>query len=113
MQGRLMSGHSDGEVWGLSIHPHDTNIVITTGDDNKICVWDTQKRERIAKGIVNKKRGKKRKRGASTMSRFPPNQCSRAVAINPSNGHVAVSDNEGQVTIRESYQAIDSTINAF
>ena len=68
-----MHGHSDGEVWGLSIHPNEPNIVLTTCDDNKICVWDVNQRKRIHKGTVNKKRGKKRKRGASTMSRFPPN----------------------------------------
>ncbi len=48
-----MQGHSDGEVWGLYIHPSKDNIVVTTCDDNKICVWDMQKRERIAKGTVN------------------------------------------------------------
>lgn len=87
--------------------------MITTADDNKICVWDTTKRERIGKGVINKKKGAKRKRGASTMSRFRPNQCSRAVAINCNNGHVAVSTNEGEVQIRASYSDIDNTINAF
>ena len=106
-----MQGHSDGEVWGLYIHPSKDNIVVTTCDDNKICVWDMQKRERIAKGTVNKKRGKKRKGGASTLSRFPPNQCSRAVTIHPNNGHIAVSCNDGGVTIRAGYEDIDNIIN--
>ena len=69
-----MWGHSDGEIWGLAIHPSNSNIVVTTCDDNKICVWDLAKRARIGRGTVNKKRGKrKRIGGASTMSRFPPN----------------------------------------
>ena len=109
-----MAGHSDGEVWGLSIHPSLPNIVVTSCDDNKICVWDMEKRCRIGKGTVNKKRGKKKKiGGASTLSRFPPNQCSRACAIHPNNGHIAVSDNEGQVTIRADYNDIDNIIKAF
>ena len=36
----LMSSHSDGEVWGLSVIGNDT--VLTTGDDNKIIAWDVK-----------------------------------------------------------------------
>lgn len=43
------------------------------------------------------------------MSKLSPSQCSRAVAINGNgNGHVAVSNNNGQVTIRESLEALDN-----
>jgi len=87
----LMWGHSDGEVWGLSIHPQHQNIILTTADDNRICVWDTDKRKRISKGKINKKRGKKKRiGGASTLSRYPPNQCSRACAFHPTNGQIAI-----------------------
>lgn len=36
------------------------------------------------------------------MSNFPPNQCARAVSINPKNKHVAVGVNSGEVHIRNS-----------
>lgn len=34
-----MNGHMTGETWGLAICPK-TGLVITTGDDNKILVFD-------------------------------------------------------------------------
>ena len=44
------------------------------------------------------------------MSRFPPNQCSRAVCVHPTSGQVAVSDNEGTVTIRDNYKNLDAIV---
>jgi hypothetical protein len=39
--------------------------------------------------------------GASTLSLLPPNQQSRAVAVNKA-GHVAIGTNEGYLSIRTS-----------
>lgn len=36
----VMESHSDGEVWGLAVNPSNPNQVVTSGDDNKIKVWD-------------------------------------------------------------------------
>ncbi len=97
----LLHSHSEGEVWGLA-PLGDGKHVLTTGDDNKIILWDYENRRRAALGTVNEVAGKPRKAamGASTMSDLPPNQQSRAIAYSPSSGHVAVADNEGSVTIR-------------
>lgn len=35
----LMFSHSDGEVWGLDVS--DYPMVCTSGDDNKVIVWNT------------------------------------------------------------------------
>ena len=49
---------------------------------------------------MNEKPGKKYKiGGASTLSVLPPNQHSRAVAVN-SKGHVAIGCNDGSVSVR-------------
>lgn len=49
---------------------------------------------------MNEKPGKKYKiGGASTLSMLPPNQHSRAVAVN-SKGHVAIGTNDGELSIR-------------
>lgn len=71
----LMWGHSSGEVWGLAVHPTLPNIVLTTGDDNKLCVWDMEAQEIISVTKINPKKGKKRKSGygASSLSKFTPN----------------------------------------
>jgi len=41
---------------------------------------------------------------------FPPNQCSRAVAIHPTNGHVAVATNDGELSVRVSKNDLDSFV---
>jgi hypothetical protein len=38
----LMFSHSEGEVWGLDVSNFPK--VCTSGDDNKIIVWDTAQR---------------------------------------------------------------------
>jgi len=62
-----MHGHSDGEIWGLSCV--DNNIV-TTGDDNKVILWDYKNRKHLKTSLLNEERGEERKiaHGASTMS---------------------------------------------
>ena len=40
------------------------------------------------------------------MAVFPPNQCARAVAINPLNGHVAVGVNNGEVHIHSDIKSL-------
>lgn len=62
-------------------------------------VFDPKQRKTIATGIVNSTAGPKKKiGGASTLSTFPPNQCSRSAAISKK-GHVAIGVNSGEVHI--------------
>ena len=93
-----MQGHSDGETWGLAIGPEGN--VYTTADDNKVLKFNPKTKKVEGCGIVNEKAGKKYKiGGASTLSVLPPNQHSRAVAVN-SKGHVAIGSNDGDLSIR-------------
>ena len=105
----VMHSHSDGEVWGYASTNNGQHIV-TTADDNQILLWDTKDRRRVGKGTVAQKEIHKRS-GASTLSHYPANQQARAVAINQTNGNVAVSDNLGNVTIRASVQNLDHITN--
>ena len=101
----LMASHSDGEVWGLDLID---NLAITSGDDNKIIVWDIVKKKKINTVVIDKIKGEKLKNGASTMSSFADNQCSRFIGINTNfNNHVAVGTNCGEVQIRRSIHLID------
>lgn len=109
----IMDGHGYGEVWGLEICPK-TGLVVTTGDDNKIICFDPKENKVISRGIINEKPGPKPKAlGASTLSSLPPNQCSRAVAMNGQTGHVAIACNNGEITIRESSQNLNKVIAIF
>ena len=102
----VMHSHSDGEVWGYA-SCNGGQHVLTSADDNKLMLWDTKERRRAGQGTVNEKAVHK-KSGASTLSHYPANQQARAVAINQTNGHVAVSDNLGDVTIRAGVKDLDS-----
>lgn len=83
---------------------------MTTCDDNKIMVWDPTSKRCIAKDLINKQAGPKKKiGGASTLSVYPPNQCARAVAIGK-NGHVAIGVNDGELQIRGGLSNISTIV---
>lgn len=100
----LLSSHHEGESWGLEIIPEDKTI-ITTGDDNKIMTFDYANRRFVRQGVISQKsqpknQAKAKKVTASTLSDMPPNKQGRSVAYCSHNGHVAVSNNMGKVSIR-------------
>lgn len=94
-----MQGHSTGETWGLAIGPN--GMVYSTADDNQILQFNPKTRKVEDKGTISEKAGKKfRIGGASTLSPLPPNQHSRAIAINRKTGHVAIGTNDGTLSVR-------------
>ena len=109
----LMVSHSDGEVWGLTIDPK-AGFVLTTADDNRVLVFDPKKNLCVVtKGVLNEKKGPKPKiGGASTLSQYPPNQCSRAVAISNKTGNIIIAMNDGTVSVRENLFKINTEIAA-
>jgi len=94
----VMQSHCEGEVWGLAAV--DDSRVVTSGDDNKIMVWDITARKCVSSSKISSKSRKPPKGGASTLSDLPPSQCARAVAYNKKNGHIAVGQNDGTLSIR-------------
>ena len=100
-----MEGHSDGEVWGLA--PADDTHVITSGDDNKIKTWNVATRKCEATGKISSESRKAPKGGASSLTELPDSQCARSVAYNPTNGHVAVGQNDGTLSIRAGLNKLD------
>ena len=103
-----MCSHSDGEAWGLALT--DDGKIISSGDDNKVMVWSIEERRLLAQAIVSDQNKKARKGGVSSLTKYPPSKCARAVAINEVNGHVAVASNTGVVSIRESIHDIEVEI---
>lgn len=101
-----MSSHSDGEVWGLDMDTTTGNIV-TTGDDNKVMVWNPAKRC-MDKCTHVSKSSQTFKRGASTLSNLPAAQQSRAVACN--SHFVVISTNCGFCEVR-SISDMDTTLH--
>lgn len=69
-----MSGHHEGEAWGLEVCP-EANSIFTVGDDNKIMQFNYNERKFVSKGTLAKKASKKEhpKSTASTLSKYPPN----------------------------------------
>jgi hypothetical protein len=75
-QREIMFSHSDGETWGLDVSQYPK--VLTSGDDNKVIVWDTQQhKKQVCYKVTDRVSGTKRG-GASTLSDLPASQCSRA-----------------------------------
>lgn len=92
----VMRSHSDGEVWGLQV---DEAGVWTSGDDNRVMLWDAAAHAHCKEVKVTERREKQRKgRGASTLSKYPQSQQSRAVATNAE--WIAISGNDGKVSVR-------------
>lgn len=94
----FMQGHDTGEAWGLDI---SGDKFVTSGDDNKVMLWDPALRQCINTSVINTaSRGAKKKK-ASTQGDQPESKASRGCAINNINGHLAVVANDGSVTIRD------------
>ncbi len=65
----LMESHSEGELWGLA--SVDDNRIVTSGDDNKVKVWNINDRKCVSTGKVSTTNNKSKRGGASTLSDFP------------------------------------------
>ena len=107
----IMTSHSDGEVWGLDTCGvgNSGSGIMTSGDDNKVIIWDTEKRTQHQCVQVSNT-VQHFKRGASTLSNLPASQQSRAVACN---GTVAViSTNCGFCEVRSGpeYNEVGETL---
>lgn len=91
----IMCSHNDGEVWGL-----DTNgsIVATSGDDNQVILWDTEKRKKLSSVIVSNDRKSSRKGRASSLGSGAASQMSRSI-IFCQNGGLIVAANDGRVHV--------------
>lgn len=100
-----MESHSDGEVWGLAVVNED--LLVTSGDDNKLKTWSISQRKCIARGEICNEDRRVKRRGASTLSQFADSKCARAVAYNPQNGHLAVGHNDGTMTVRAGVDKLD------
>jgi len=91
-------GHHEGEVWGLDIID---NCIITTGDDNKVILWDYNKRKAVKVGRINEKAGQKLKDNVPGKLKGPDNQSSRMVCYNPKTKEVAIATSNGELHIRD------------
>merc|ERR1712060_845263 len=78
----LVQSHFEGEVWGLEVVPGQ-NKVLTSGDDNKVMMYDFETRMFERKGTVSDHKSasqaKIKAATASSMSIYPPNQQARAI----------------------------------
>ena len=92
----IMETHSEGEVWSIVHHPSNPNLIISTGDDNKIKIWDIERKKCVETFTIEILPVQNT---AHRSSLLPSSQQSRAVAVNQF-GHVAVGHNDGHVSIR-------------
>jgi microtubule-associated protein-like 6 len=95
-----VSGHWDGELWGLAIHP-DGKHFVTSGEENMVAVWNMETRKQVRACRINDVAGKRLVGGskASSTTSHPPNQCARSTDISPDGRLVAFGTNSGEVSI--------------
>jgi len=74
-------------------------MIFTSGDDNKLMVWDPDSRTMAMSLKVTDRREKAKRGGASSMSRLPDSQCSRSIT-GVYGSWFAVAGNDGKVSIR-------------
>lgn len=53
----ITESHFEGEAWGL--HVLDDNHVITTGDDNRIMLFDISEKKYLRDGMISDKKARK------------------------------------------------------
>ena len=100
-----MKSHCDCEAWGLAVTDKDT--FVTSGDDNKIYVWDTKNKKSTAITEICDEVKKLKAGGASSLTEYAPSKCARAVAINVAgNRNVAIGHNDWRVTVRSGVKDI-------
>ena len=99
--------HSDGECWGLEVIP-ENGTFLTSGDDNKFhevsitdkkvtrsgVVWTADQNNNGSNYTTSKIRST-----ASTLCDFPAHHQIRVIAYSRLHSHVAVGNNQGDVTI--------------
>ena len=103
-----MDTHCDGEVWGLEVNP-SKNTFLTSGDDNQFMEYSIKDRKQIRAGKVwtseinggKSYENSKIRSTASSLSSQPAHQQSRAITMSSLHGHIALSNNHGDIHIFE------------
>ena len=96
----------DGEAWGLEVVP-ENGTFLACGDDNEFHEFSMSERRVIRSGKIwsndynngNPYTTQKIRSTASSMSSHPSHMQGRAIAFSRPHGHVAVSNNQGDILI--------------
>lgn len=51
--GIVLEGHYDGEVHGLCVHPTNSDLFLTTGDDCTIRLWSVSEKRLLKKAVID------------------------------------------------------------
>jgi WD40 repeat protein len=86
----IIKSHYSGKVSGLSYVPD--KYVITTGEDNRLMVWNIEKKACEAIAYLNDR--------TDSESDFDSKHCSKTISYCPSLNHIAIGLNNGEISIR-------------
>jgi len=104
VENTLIESHFEGEIWGLEVVP-SSNKVITSGDDNKVMMYDFETQRFERKGTVSDHKSANKTKvkavTASSMSLYPANQQARAVCHSAKHNHLVICSNMGKVSVRD------------
>jgi microtubule-associated protein-like 6 len=97
----IVRSHHDGRLFAIEFVPD--RFILSSGEDNKILLYDINSKTCEYVGIINEKPEiiKDDKGTDLDHNEYAPNQCSKSITYNMKYDHVAVGLNNGCVSIRK------------
>lgn len=95
----IMTSHDEGEVWGLEVL--EDGKILTTGDDNKLMLWNSKERKNMGVYPINDQEIAALPANPNSLTLLPNQKCSRAICYNEQLNDVAVALNSGDIQIRD------------
>ncbi|MCQ2820381.1 MAG: hypothetical protein MJ252_24210 [archaeon] len=106
-QDLFLKSHCVGSIRGLDYVPD--NRVITTGDDNRIMVWNLRSKKCESEGQINEPEQIQDLQNKNIFHTHPKNK-SKCVSYNKEKGHIAVGLDDGTITIREGTKKLETKV---
>lgn len=100
--------HSEGSVGGLDFIPE--NRVITSGEDNKILLWNLRSKKCECMGLINELLPNPYAQKPSEVYMFQARNKSQCISYNVSKDHVAVGINDGTISIRKGMKKLNERL---
>lgn len=101
----LMESHSDGEVAALAVDIKNPRALVSTGEDNKVKLWDCEAKKCLATGLLDPQVNSHT--SITSFSSFAASQQSRCVCFSPAQV-LAVAHNDGHVSIRSGTKQLNN-----
>lgn len=101
----LIESHSDGEIAAIAADWKNSRVIVSTGEDNKVKLWDCELKKCVATGLLDPQVNSHTT--VSSFSQLAASQQSRCVCFSPAQV-LAVAHNDGHVSIRSGTKQLNN-----